>query len=66
MALGVPEVVSGDLGRVGEVWILNLRRIDEQFENLQQRYDTYYSRYLKQFTSMMQTMQSMEQTSGMF
>ena len=45
---------------------LNLRRIDEQFENLQQRYDTYYSRYLKQFTSMMQTMQSMEQTSGMF
>ena len=27
-ALGVPEVVAGDLGRVGEVWILNLRRID--------------------------------------
>lgn len=27
-ALGVPEVISGDLGRVGDVWILNLRRID--------------------------------------
>lgn len=45
---------------------LNLRRIDEQFENLQQQYDSHYSRYLKQFTAMMQTMQSMEQTSGMF
>ena len=32
----------------------------------QQQYDSYYSRYLKQFTSMMQTMQSMEQTFGMF
>ena len=45
---------------------MSLRRIDEQFENLQQQYDTHYSRYLKQFTTMMQTMQSMEQTSGMF
>lgn len=27
-ALGVPETVSGDLGRVGNVWILNLRRLD--------------------------------------
>ena len=27
-ALGVPEAVSGDLGKVGEIWILNLRRID--------------------------------------
>jgi hypothetical protein len=27
-ALGVPEVMTGDLGRVGELWILNLRRID--------------------------------------
>ena len=26
-ALGVPEVVSGDLGRMGNYWILNLRRI---------------------------------------
>ncbi|RJO74270.1 MAG: hypothetical protein C4523_01080 [Myxococcales bacterium] len=26
-ALGVPEAVSGDLGKVGNVWILNLRRI---------------------------------------
>ena len=27
-ALGVPEVVAGDLGMVGDFWILNLRRID--------------------------------------
>lgn len=45
---------------------MSLRRVDEQFENLQQQYDTHYSRYLKQFTSMMQTMQTMEQTYGLF
>ena len=27
-ALGVPEAVSGDLGRVGSYWMLNLRRIN--------------------------------------
>ena len=27
-ALGVPEAVSGDLGRMGDYWILNLRRVD--------------------------------------
>ncbi len=27
-ALGVPEAISGDLGRLGEYWILNLRRIN--------------------------------------
>jgi hypothetical protein len=27
-ALGVPEAVSGDLGRLGDYWILNLRRIN--------------------------------------
>lgn len=27
-ALGVPEAVAGDLGRVGDIWILNLRRIN--------------------------------------
>ena len=27
-ALGVPEAVSGDLGRVADYWFLNLRRID--------------------------------------
>lgn len=27
-ALGVPEVVSGDLGRLGDFWMLNLRRIN--------------------------------------
>jgi flagellar hook-associated protein 2 len=45
---------------------MNLRRTNEQFDKLQQQYDSHYSRYLKQFTSMMQTMQSMEQTFGMF
>lgn len=27
-ALGVPEAVSGDVGRVGTIWVLNLRRIN--------------------------------------
>ncbi len=27
-ALGVPEAVSGDLGHVGDIWVLNLRRVD--------------------------------------
>ena len=27
-ALGVPEMVAGDLGRVGRIWILNIRRIN--------------------------------------
>ena len=27
-ALGVPEAVSGDLGRLGDTWILNLRRVN--------------------------------------
>lgn len=27
-ALGVPEAVSGDLGKMGDYWILNLRRIN--------------------------------------
>ena len=26
-ALGVPEAISGDLGKVGDIWILNLRRL---------------------------------------
>ena len=60
------ELVDGVLKNRLDTLDLNLRRIDEQFENLQQQYDTHYSRYLKQFTSMMQTMQSMEQTYGLF
>lgn len=27
-AMGVPEAVSGDLGRLGNIWVLNLRRIN--------------------------------------
>jgi flagellar hook-associated protein 2 len=45
---------------------LGLKRVNEQFETLQRQYDSYYARYLSQFTSMMQTMQAMEQTFGMF
>lgn len=45
---------------------LMLRRMDDQFDNLQKQYDNYYSRYLKQYTSMMQTMSAMESTFGMF
>lgn len=43
-----------------------LRRVDDQFENIQTQYDNYYNRYLKQYTNMMQIMSSMEQTYGMF
>lgn len=43
-----------------------LRRVDDQFDNIQKQYDNYYARYLKQYTSMMQTMSAMEQTFGMF
>ncbi|MCY1282745.1 B-type flagellar hook-associated protein 2 [compost metagenome] len=43
-----------------------LRRVDDQFTSLQKQYDLYYGRYLKQYTSMMQTMSAMEQTYGMF
>ena len=27
-ALGVPEAISGDIGRLGTIWVLNLRRIN--------------------------------------
>ena len=43
-----------------------LRRVDDQFDNIQKQYDNYYNRYLKQYTNMMQIMSSMEQTYGMF
>lgn len=43
-----------------------LSRVDDQFTDIQKQYDTYYARYLKQYTGMMQTMSAMEQTYGMF
>lgn len=43
-----------------------LSRVDDQFTSIQKQYDNYYSRYLKQYTGMMQTMSAMEQTYGMF
>lgn len=45
---------------------LALRRSDDQMASIQLQYDRSYSRYLNQFTSMMQMMQSMQQTQGMF
>lgn len=43
-----------------------LRRVDQQFDNTQKQYDSYYARYLRQYTGLMQTMAAMEQTHGMF
>ncbi|VXC44625.1 Flagellar hook-associated protein 2 [Pseudomonas sp. 8Z] len=45
---------------------LQLRRVNQQFDTLQTQYDSYYNRYLRQYTGLMQTMAAMEQTSGMF
>jgi len=36
-ALGVDEAVAGDLGKVGGIWILNLRRIDVRRVNVLKR-----------------------------
>ena len=36
-ALGVDEAVAGDLGKVGDIWILNLRRIDVRKVRVLQR-----------------------------
>ncbi len=33
-ALGVPEAISGDLGRLGDYWMLNLRRINVRNANV--------------------------------
>lgn len=44
----------------------SLRKVDQEFDKIQTKYDNYYARYLKQYTNLMQTMSSMEQTSGMF
>lgn len=43
-----------------------LRRNESQMTLIEQQYDRSYARYLTQFTSMMQMMQAMEQTQGMF
>jgi flagellar hook-associated protein 2 len=44
----------------------SLRKVDQEFDNIQKKYDSSYNRYLKQYTSMMQTMSAMEQTTGLF
>lgn len=43
-----------------------LRRLDREFEAIQRQYDNYYNRYLRQFTAMMQAMQAIQQTHGLF
>ncbi|WP_394559401.1 flagellar filament capping protein FliD [Aquipseudomonas alcaligenes] len=45
---------------------LSLKRNTEQLDLIEKQYDTYYNRYLKQYTSMAQIMASMEQTAGLF
>lgn len=44
----------------------SLRKIDQEFDRIQTKYDNYYARYLKQYTNLMQITASMEQTYGMF
>lgn len=57
---------SGVLASRKETLNQNLKRIDADFEKIQQKYDSYYARYLKQYTNMSQLMASMQQTQGMF
>ena len=45
---------------------LQLQKVDDELDNLQTQYDSYYNRYLRQYTNLMQVMTSMEQTSGLF
>ncbi|MOA16497.1 Flagellar hook-associated protein 2 [compost metagenome] len=58
--------VNGLMKNRKESLNLNLKRVDQQFDAIEKQYDNYYNRYLKQYTSMMQIMDSMSQTSGMF
>jgi len=44
----------------------SLKRVSTDYESIQKQFDNYYNRYLRQYTSMMQIMASMEQTSGLF
>jgi flagellar hook-associated protein 2 len=45
---------------------LSLKRNNEQLDLIEKQYDSYYNRYLKQYTSMAQIMASMQQTAGLF
>lgn len=44
----------------------SLKKVNVEFDRIQDKYDNYYNRYLKQYTNMMQIMSSMQQTSGLF
>lgn len=43
-----------------------IKRVEKQFDDIDRQYEQYYSRYLKQYTNLMQIQISMEQTGGMF
>lgn len=43
-----------------------IRRVRDQYDALDRQYEQYYNRYLRQYTSMMEVMASMQQTQSMF
>ncbi len=45
---------------------MSLKRVREQSDALQLQYESYYNRYLRQYTTMLQTMEAMQQTLSMF
>jgi len=57
---------SGTLKARKESLNLSLRKIDEEFDKIQNTYDNQYARYLKQYTNMMQITSQMEQTYSLF
>lgn len=60
------NATSGVMKNRKESLNIALSRSDDQMESIQRQYDRNYSRYLTQFTSMMQITQAMQQTQGMF
>lgn len=60
------DITSGVMKNRKESLNVAMKRNSGQLDAIQQQYDRSYARYLTQFTSMMQMMQSMEQTQTMF
>jgi flagellar hook-associated protein 2 len=58
--------VNGVMKNRKEVINGQIRRVRDQNEALDRQYDQYYNRYLRQYTSMMEVMASMQQTQSMF
>lgn len=44
----------------------SMKRVDIEYERVDTQYENLYQRYLKQFTSMMQIMSTLEQTSSLY